>query len=58
MVNMSPELADELLLEKFRTDATKEAGFTGIIKKYQEKLYWHVRRMVAVSYTHSPSPRD
>ena len=46
MVNMSPELADELLLEKFRTDATKEAGFTGIIKKYQEKLYWHVRRMV------------
>lgn len=37
---------DELLLEQFRTDHTKEAGFTAIIKKYQEKLYWHVRRMV------------
>lgn len=34
------------LLELFRNPATKEQGFTGIIKKYQEKLYWHVRRMV------------
>jgi RNA polymerase sigma-70 factor (ECF subfamily) len=35
----------ELLLE-FRKEGTKERGFTSIIKKYQEKLYWHVRRMV------------
>jgi len=35
----------ELLLE-FRQAATKERAFTAIIKKYQEKLYWHVRRMV------------
>lgn len=39
-------LSDEELLEQFRTEKTKEAGFTAIIKKYQEKLYWHVRRMV------------
>jgi RNA polymerase sigma factor (sigma-70 family) len=40
------EVADEILLDQFRTERTKEAGFTAIIKKYQEKLYWHVRRMV------------
>jgi len=35
----------ELLLE-FRNPSTKEKAFTAIIKKYQEKLYWHIRRMV------------
>lgn len=35
----------ELLLE-FRDPHTKEKGFTAIIKKYQEKIYWHIRRMV------------
>src|SRR5215210_8474584 len=34
------------LLHQFRDPQTKERGFTAIIKKYQEKLYWHVRRMV------------
>ncbi|HYE54251.1 MAG TPA: sigma-70 family RNA polymerase sigma factor [Chitinophagaceae bacterium] len=37
---------DSELLMQFRNPATKEQGFTAIIKKYQEKLYWHVRRMV------------
>ena len=36
---------DELLLQ-FKTEATKEAAYTLIIKKYQERLYWHIRRMV------------
>lgn len=40
------EQGDEQLLDQFRNERTKEAGFTAIIKKYQEKLYWHVRRMV------------
>ncbi len=39
-------LDDQVLLLQFREAATKEKGFTGIIKKYQEKLYWHIRRMV------------
>lgn len=43
---MALELGDEQLLEQFRKERTKEAGYTAIIKKYQEKLYWHVRRMV------------
>ena len=37
---------DQELLELYRNTATKEQGFTGIVKKYQEKLYWHIRRMV------------
>ncbi len=37
---------DRELLQQFRNAATKERAFTAIIKKYQEKLYWHIRRMV------------
>ena len=37
---------DVELLLLFRDPQTKEKGFTAIIKKYQEKLYWHIRRMV------------
>src|ERR671926_1665955 len=37
---------DKELVHHFRESATKEAAFTSIIKKYQEKLYWHIRRMV------------
>mgnify|MGYP000736780825 CR=1 FL=1 len=37
---------DAELLVQFREPATKEQAFTTIIKKYQERLYWHIRRMV------------
>jgi RNA polymerase sigma-70 factor (ECF subfamily) len=37
---------DKELLAEFRNPSTKEKGYTAIIKKYQEKLYWHIRRMV------------
>ena len=37
---------DFLLLQEFKEPATKERAFTAIIKKYQERLYWHIRRMV------------
>jgi RNA polymerase sigma-70 factor (ECF subfamily) len=37
---------DKELLLQFTQPATKERAFTSIIKKYQEKLYWHIRRMV------------
>jgi RNA polymerase sigma-70 factor (ECF subfamily) len=39
-------LDDSELLRDFRQPGTKERAFTAIIKKYQEKLYWHIRRMV------------
>jgi RNA polymerase sigma-70 factor (ECF subfamily) len=43
---MAVPVTDTELLIQFREPATKEKAFTAIIKKYQEKLYWHVRRMV------------
>src|SRR6186997_3629835 len=39
-------LDDKTLLEQFKETDTREKGYTAIIKKYQEKLYWHIRRMV------------
>jgi len=43
---MGVTIQDTELLLQFRHPETKEKGFTAIIKKYQEKLYWHIRRMV------------
>ncbi len=43
---MAEQQSDIELLQQFKTDATKERAFTAILKKYQEKLYWHIRRMV------------
>src|SRR6201746_2447056 len=37
---------DKELLHQFKDPSQKEAAFTTLIKKYQEKLYWHIRRMV------------
>src|SRR3989337_4301967 len=37
---------DTELLIQFRDPVMKERAYTAIIKKYQEKLYWHIRRMV------------
>ena len=39
-------LDDSELLAQFKDPLTKEKGFTGIIKKYQQRLYWHIRRLV------------
>ena len=39
-------IQDTELLLQFRDPESKEKAFTAIIKKYQEKLYWHIRRMV------------
>lgn len=37
---------DKELLLQFHQADTKDRAFTAIIKKYQEKLYWHIRRLV------------
>lgn len=37
---------DKELLLMFNGPATKEQAFTSLVKKYQEKLYWHIRRLV------------
>ena len=46
IISMAVNPEDIALLQEFRAPATKEKAFTAIIKKYQEKLYWHIRRMV------------
>lgn len=37
---------DKALLALYRQPDTRERGFTCIIQKYQERLYWHIRRLV------------
>ena len=37
---------DKELLHLFRNPDSREQAYTSIVKKYQEKLYWHIRRMV------------
>lgn len=38
--------SDEQILTWLRQPASREAGFRALLVKYQEKLYWHLRRMV------------
>ncbi len=37
---------DSILLALFKDGDTREAAYTALVKKYQQKLYWHIRRMV------------
>lgn len=37
---------DAVLIEAFRNEKTREQAYTKIIRKYQERLYWHVRRLL------------
>ncbi len=37
---------DKSLLLAFRDEATKEKAYATLITRYQERLYWHIRRMV------------
>jgi RNA polymerase sigma factor (sigma-70 family) len=43
---MAVNADDQELLSLFQIPESKEKAFTAIVKKYQEKLYWHIRRMV------------
>src|ERR1700712_1077028 len=43
---MAEQRTDTELLALFREPVTKEKAFTEIVKRYQERLYWHIRRMV------------
>jgi len=43
---MAIQAEDEEILSKFRNEKTRDAAFNMLLKKYQQKIYWHVRRMV------------
>lgn len=40
------EITDKELLERFRNPDTKNYSFNLLVRKYQEKTYWHIRRIV------------
>ena len=37
---------DQLLLDQFRQPALRERAYTSLVRKYQERIYWHIRRLV------------
>lgn len=39
---------DHMLVASFKNEQLREASFTQLVRKYQERLYWHIRRMVVV----------
>ena len=43
---MAEQKTDTELLALFREPATREKAFTEIVNKYQQRLYWHIRRML------------
>lgn len=46
MAGATEHESDHLLLAAFRNERSKDAAFTKLVRKYQERLYWHIRRMV------------
>ena len=44
---MSVQVVDDAeILSKFQDEKTRNAAFNLLLKKYQQKIYWHIRRMV------------
>ena len=41
-----PIVDDAEILSKFQDEKTRNAAFNLLLKKYQQKIYWHIRRMV------------
>lgn len=39
-------LDDVTILQQFAVPELKEKAFTALVHKYQERLYWHIRRLV------------
>jgi RNA polymerase sigma factor (sigma-70 family) len=40
------EYTDQELLEQFRNEDSRNFAFNLIMKKYQQRLYWHIRKIV------------
>ena len=41
-----PIVDDAEILSKFQNEKTRNEAFNILLKKYQQKIYWHIRRMV------------
>ena len=40
------QVEDSEILEKFSSEKTRHEGFNLLLSKYQQKIYWHIRRLV------------
>ncbi len=41
-----PDASDKKLLEEFRDPRSRNFAFSKLVNRYQERLYWHIRRIV------------
>jgi RNA polymerase sigma-70 factor (family 1) len=39
-------LEDKEILEKFAKEESRNMAFNQLVRKYQQKVYWHIRKMV------------
>ena len=39
-------LEDQELIEKLMSEETRNFAFNQLVRKYQERIYWHIRKMV------------
>jgi RNA polymerase sigma factor (sigma-70 family) len=39
-------VTDKELLDKLKNDDTRNYGFNLFVREYQERIYWHIRKMV------------
>jgi RNA polymerase sigma factor (sigma-70 family) len=37
---------DATILEQFANEATRQQAFSALVRKYQQRVYWHIRKMV------------
>ena len=40
------QVEDSQILEMFAVEKTRNEAFNLLLTKYQQKIYWHIRRMV------------
>ena len=43
---MNEEIEDIEILALFKDESTKEKGFKLLLKKYQKRIYWHIRKIL------------
>jgi len=39
-------LEDSFIIEKIKVEDTRKYGFNLLVKEYQQRMYWHIRKMV------------
>ncbi|MBN1131630.1 MAG: RNA polymerase sigma factor [Bacteroidales bacterium] len=41
-----PDLDDMDIIQEFKTSERQESAFNKLVQKYQERLYWHIRKIL------------